>query len=228
MKNIIYVFLGVFFVGVVGLFIGRQAHLENLTEQYEKMVALGPKDISYRSKQLPLFGGGMLFYQVQFEDVPFMHTVDKMSISINGNDLQIGLKGVRFLVNDALKSKGDKLKDVLKEYEPYADVFKKPFETLALAGANELNFDVTMSFKKDGLSRQVVGEIIDKKLGRVLFDFYIPVELDRISPTELSRATLLDGTFTAQDRGLSESYRTYATSLGYKEPTNWLKNVTVK
>ena len=221
MKNLF--FMGVCVVLVVlGAFVmWRQAQVSVLSEQYAKIVALSENDISYRSKQLPMFGGGLLFYQVQFKDIPFDHEIDKMSISVMGQDVRVALYGVRFRIDDALQAKGDGLQFDLQNYVPYKSIWKSPLESLALAGVNQVSLNTSFLLKKDGLSRQVIGFVEDKKIGHVEFDFYIPAEMNKISPSELSQATLLDGTFDFQDFGFAEPYRSYAKVLGIDEPVGW-------
>lgn len=228
MKNTFIIGIGLFIVVICACIIGRRSYLNTTWEEYNTVLALQDKDISYRSRQLPLLGGGLLFYQVHFKDIPFPHTIDKMSLSISGDDIKIGLTGVRFSVDDALRAKSKDLITSLKNYTPYRDVFTKPLETLALVGVNDLQFNASFILKKDGLSRQVLGEIIDKKFGHVLFDFYIPSEMDKISPSELAQMPLLDGTFSFNNEELSNIYRAYATNLGYTEPMNWLTGVVIK
>lgn len=219
--------MGISVLCLAVFYMGRQAHLNSLVHRYRNTVALGEDDLSYRSKQLPLFGDGVLFYQVQFNDIPFTHSVDKMSLSINGTDVNITLQGVRFRVDDALRAKSD-LEQSLKTYVPYEHVYTRPLETLALAGVNDVFFDATFSLKKDGLSRHIIGQAYDKKLGKALFDFYIPVEMSKLSPSELSKATLLDGIFSFEDISVVDDYVAYATKMGIKEPTNWLMGVSIK
>lgn len=224
----IYISIFGFICVCIGLFlIGRQAHLNSLSERYKTVMAIGEKDLSYRSKQLPLLGGGILFYQVRFKDLKFDHLIDKISLSMNGDDIKISLNGVRFYIDDALKSKSD-LQTAFRTYIPYEHTYTRPLETLALAGVSEVLFDAQIVFKKDGLSRHVTGYAHDKKLGRVLFDFYIPVEMDKLSPTELSKATLLEGIFSFEDISVADNYRAYANTLNIKEPSNWLNGATIK
>ncbi|MBR5129695.1 MAG: hypothetical protein IKV03_00515 [Alphaproteobacteria bacterium] len=225
--RVIIIVSGIAILCLIIFYMGRQTHLENLLHQYNKIVALTEKDILYRSKQLPLFGGGILFYQVRFSDIPFDHSVDKMSIAVNGTDVKVSLQGVRFNLDDALRSKND-LAQSFKTYIPYTHVFTRPLETLVLCGVNDVYFDAAFSLEKDGLSRHVLGQVYDKQIGRALFDFYIPSEMNKLSPSELSKAVLLDGTFSFEDLSVADDYRAYATSLGIKEPANWLTGVSIK
>ncbi len=223
-------YISIFIVLAVCLgifYIGRNAHLKALSERYASVVAIEEKDLSYRSKQLPMLGGGILFYQVRFKDLKFDHCVDKISLTVTKDEVKITLNGVRFHIDDALKSKTN-LEDTLRTYIPYKHVFTRPLETLALAGVEEINFDAQFSLKKDGLSRRILGQAHDKKLGRVLFDFYIPIEMNKLSPSELAQATLLDGTFSFEDIAVADKYRAYAATLGVKEPLNWMSGVTIK
>lgn len=226
MKPIV-ISMGIAVLGLSVFYIGRKTHLESLEHRYQNVVALSESDLSYRSKQLPLFGGGVLFYQVHFKDVLFDHTVDKMSLSVNGTDVHVSLCGVRFRIDDVLRLKSD-LEQSFKTYVPYEHFFTRPLETLALTGVNEVHFDVFFTLQKDGLSRRVVGEVYDKKLGKGSFDFYIPVEMNKLSPSELSKATLLDGVFSFKDISIANDYVSYANMLGIKEPANWLTGVVVK
>jgi hypothetical protein len=107
-------------------------------------------------------------------------------------------------------------------------VFTRPLETLALMGVDEVFLEASFTLKKDGLSRQVIGYVYDKKQGKALFDFYIPAEMNKLSPSELSKATLLDGTFSFEDVSMVDDYIAYAAILGIKEPANWLTGVLVK
>ena len=226
MKTYIVTFL-ISVICISVFLIGRKIHLDTLSEKYETVLAIGEKELAYRSKQLPLFGGGILFYQVRFKDVSFDHFVDKMSISITGEDIKITLTGVRFHVDDVLKTKQN-LHESLKTYIPYEHVFSRPLETLALSGVGEVHCDIQMTLKKDGLSRRISGSAYDKALGRAVFDFYIPTEMNKLSVSELSQATLLDGTFSFEDISVAYSYRAYADTLGIKEPLNWMSGVTIK
>lgn len=226
MKPIVIV-MGIATLGLIVFYMGRQTYLTSLMHQYRNVVAVEENDLSYRSKQLPLLGGGVLFYQVQFKDVPFAHSVDKMTLLVSGSDVNVSLKGVRFRVDDALRSETD-WEYSLRTYQPYEHVFTRPLETLALTGVNEVCFDASFSLQKDGLSRRVVGDIFDKKLGKAIFDFYIPVEMNKLSPSELSKATLLDGVFSFEDISIVNDYVSYANALGIKEPANWLTGILVK
>ena len=219
--------LGIAVLGLSVFYMGRKAHLDALMHQYNNTVALSEQDLSYRSKQLPLFGGGILFYQVRFKDIPFDHLVDKMSLTINGTDVKVSLQGVRFRIEDALRAKMD-LEHSFKTYVPYEHVFLRPLETLALVGVNEVVLTASFSLQKDGLSRHVVGQVYDKTVGKAEFDFYIPVEMNKISPMELSKATLLDGVFSFEGTSVVNEYVSYATALGIKEPANWLTGILVK
>lgn len=219
--------MGIAALGLGVFCMGRKTHLESVFHQYNNTVALSETDVSYRSKQLPLFGGGILFYQVRFNDIPFEHMVDKMSLSVTGADVKVSLHGVRFRVDDALRMKTD-LEQSFKTYVPYEHVFTRPLETLALAGVNEVSFDASFRMQKDGLSRRVVGYVRDKKVGKAEFDFYIPVEMSKLSPSELSKATLLDGVFSFDGMSVAHDYVSYATALGIKEPANWLTGILVK
>ena len=164
---------------------------------------------------------------MRFKDIPFTHSIDKMSLSVNATDVKVSLQGVRFRIDDALKVKMD-LEQSLKTYVPYEHVFTRPLETLAFAGVNDVYFDTSFSLQKDGLSRRVLGEIYDKKVGKAFFDFYIPVEMSKLSPSELSKATLLDGVFSFEDVSVVNDYVSYATALGIKETANWLTGVVIK
>lgn len=225
--KLVFIASGIAITCLVVLYAGRKAHLDALFHQYHKTVALSEDDLSYRSKQLPLFGGGILFYQVHFKDIPFSHSVDKMSLSVNGASVNVSLHNVRFRVDDALRSKTD-LEQSMKTYIPYEHVFTRPLETLALSGVNEVCFDASFSLQKDGLSRRVLGEVFDKKLGKALFDFYIPVEMNKLSPSELSKSTLLDGVFSFEDISVVDNYVSYAMTMGIKEPANWLTGILIK
>ena len=57
---------------------------------------------------------------------------------------------------------------------------------------------------------------------------YIPAEMSKLSPSELSKATLLDGIFSFEDVSVVDEYVAYATKMGMKEPTNWLVGVSIK
>ncbi|MBO7257730.1 MAG: hypothetical protein J6V11_02195, partial [Alphaproteobacteria bacterium] len=148
--------MGIAVLGLSVFYMGRKAHLDALMTQYNNTIALSEQDLSYRSKQLPLFGGGLLFYQVRFKDIPFDHFVDKMSLTVNGTDIKVSLQGVRFRIEDALRAKMD-LEQSFKTYVPYEHVFLRPLETLALVGVNEVVLTDSFSLQKDGLSRRVVG-----------------------------------------------------------------------
>ncbi len=228
MKNLFIMGLCVVLVVLGSFVMWRRAQLSVLSEQYAKMMALSDQDISYRSKQLPMFGGGLLFYRVQFKDIPFDHEIDKLSISVRGQDIQVSLYGVRFRAEDALRAKGEQLQFDLQTYVPYKSIWTMPLETLVLAGFNHLSLNASFWLKKDGLSRQVIGYVEDKKIGRADFDFYIPAEINKISPSELSQATLLDGSFEFQDAGFVKPYRAYAETIGANEPDEWLSGVMTR
>lgn len=228
MKNLFFMGLCVVLIILGSFVMWRRAQLSVLSEEYGKMMALSEQDISYRSKQLPMFGGGLLFYRVQFKDIPFDHEIDKLGISVRGQDIRVSLYGVRFRVEDALRAKGEQLQFNLQTYTPYKSIWTLPLESLALAGFNHLSLNASFLLNKDGLSRQVVGYVEDKKIGRADFDFYIPVEMNKISPSELSQATLLDGTFKFQDAGFVEPYRAYAKTIGVSEPDEWLSGVMTR
>ncbi|MBR4927064.1 MAG: hypothetical protein IKY98_01925 [Alphaproteobacteria bacterium] len=228
MKNLLFMGLCVVLVILGSFVMWRRAQVSVLSEQYGKIVALSERDISYRSKQLPMFGGGLLFYQVQFKDIPFDHEIDKLSISVIGQDIQVSLYGVRFRIEDALRAKGELVQFDLQTYVPYKSIWAMPLESLALAGFNKVSLNTSFWLKKDGLSRQVIGYAEDKKIGRVEFDFYIPAEMNKISPSELSQATVLDGSFDFHDAGFVEPYRTYAKTIGIREPDEWLSGIMTR
>lgn len=208
-------------------FLTRGSRLQTLTAAYAHVAAVADTDISYRSKQLPLFGDGVLFYQVQFKDIPITHRIDKMSVEIEDDQIKVALTGVHFNVSDALRAKTD-LVEQFKNYVPFESVWTQPLETLALAGVETVKADVSFVMEKEGLTRRILGEVQDKKLGRALFDFYIPLEENKVSVSQLVRTTVLSGTFSFEDAGLVEPYLQYTRSLGLTEPDNWLKGVTIK
>lgn len=227
-KNWGFWIIGLVAVCIAVFFLTRGNKLQTLSAEYGKMMAVTDADISYRSKQLPLFGDGLLFYQVQFKDIPFAHHIDKMSIEADESAVKVTLTGVHFNVSDALRAKGDTLIQSFKEYVPFDSIWTQPLETLALAGVENVKLDARFVMEKEGLTRRILGDVQDKKLGRALFDFYIPLEENRMTPIQLVHSTLLSGTFSFEDIALVKPYTQYTKSLGLTPPDNWLKGVTIK
>lgn len=210
------------------LFFWRSSHLETLSKEYGQVVSLSSSHLSYRSMQLPLSGSGLLFYQVQLKEVPFAHTIDKISVEVEGNEVHFSLTGVSFDVSDALRVlKGEGLVGDLKNYIPYHSIWTQPLESLALAGIERVKFNASFVLKNTGVARQIKGEVQDKKIGKVIFDFSLPENNGLVSVASLTAAPFTHGAFSVEDVAFEAPYRAYAKSIGYTAPPQGLKNVLV-
>lgn len=228
-NNAVYIIFACFLVAFVLLFFWRQTYQKTLLDETSRYVDLMPSAIGYRSVGLSMGGGALLFYKPELKEIPFPCTIDKMSLRLDGNDVQIGLVGVSFNVSEALRAiQGDKIAASLKNYTPYTSIWKKPLESLALAGVENVRLNARFTVLNKGLSRQIVGEASDKKLGKVIFDFSIPNEPGALSVETLVGKPIIYGVFSWEDVSLIEPYRAYAKSIGYEAPINALTNVVVK
>ena len=228
-NNAVYLIFTGLLVAFVLLFFWRQTYQKTLMDETSRYVDLMPSVIGYRSVGLSMGGGALLFYKPELKELPFECKIDKMSLRLEGNDIKIGLIGVCFNVSDALQAtKGDKIATSLKNYTPYVSIWKKPLESLALAGVENVKLNAHFTVVNKGLSRQIIGEASDKKLGKVIFDFSIPNEPGTLSVAALTEKPIIYGVFSWEDVSLIEPYRAYAKSIGYDAPINALTNVVVK
>ncbi len=228
-NNAVYIVFTGLLVAFVLLFFWRQTYQKTLLDEISRYVDLTPSVIGYRSVGLSMGGNTLLFYKPELKEIPFPCAIDKMSLSLDGNDIRIGLNGVSFNVNEALRAvQGDKIALSLKNYTPYTGIWKKPLESLALAGVEDVKLNAHFTVLNKGLSRQLVGEAFDKKLGKVIFDFSIPNDPGALSVDALADKPIIYGIFSWEDVSLIEPYRAYAKSIGYEAPINALTNVVVK
>ncbi len=228
-NNAVYLIFTGLLVAFVLLFFWRQTYQKTLMDETSRYVDLMPSVIGYRSVGLSMGGGALLFYKPELKELPFECKIDKMSLRLEDNDIKIGLIGVSFNVSDALQAtKGDKIATSLKNYTPYVSIWKKPLESLALAGVENVKLNAHFTVVNKGLSRQIIGEASDKKLGKVIFDFSIPNEPGTLSVAALTEKPIIYGVFSWEDVSLIEPYRAYAKSIGYDAPINALTNVVVK
>lgn len=228
-NNIVFLIFTGLLVAFILLFFWRQTYQKTLLDETSRYVDLSPSALDYRSVGLSMGGGALLFYKPDLKEIPFPCSIDKMSLRLSGNDVKIGLIGVSFNVDDALRAiQGDEIMASLKNYTPYASIWKKPLETLALAGVENVKLNAHFTVLNKGLSRQIIGEASDKKLGKVIFDFSIPNEPGAISVETLADKPIIYGLFSWEDVSLIEPYRAYAGSIGYQAPINALTNVVVK
>lgn len=221
--------LGIVVVILLGIFFWRQSERESLLKQYGDVVGLSDDYITYRSVQLPLFGNGLLFYKVQLKEVSFPISIEKMKVSVDKTQTQINLSGVSFNVSEALRIlKADRLLESYKNYVPYQSIWTKPLETLALVGVEEVRLSAQLKIKNLGLERQITGEMMDKKLGKVVFDMVVPLNDPVITVRSLTAAPMVHGTFSWEDISLAPLYIKYAQSLGVKTPLNWMTGIIVR
>lgn len=228
-NNTIFIIFAISLIAFILIFFWRQTYQKTLLDETSRFVDLSPATFGYRTMGLSMDGGALLFYKPDLKEIPFPCTIDKMSLRLVGNDVQIGLVGVAFNVTEALGAlKNDDIENSLKNYTPYLSIWKKPLETLALAGVENVKLNARFTVLNKGLSRQLVGEVADKKLGKVLFDFSIQNEPGTISVRSLANRPIIYGLFSWEDVSLIEPYQAYAKSIGYDAPINALTNVTVK
>ncbi len=228
-NNTVFLIFTGLLVAFILLFFWRQTYQKTLLDETSRYVDLSPSVLDYRSVGLSMGGGALLFYKPDLKEIPFPCSIDKMSLRLSGNDVKIGLTGVSFNVGEALRAiQGDEIMSSLKNYTPYTSIWKKPLETLALAGVENVKLNAHFTVLNKGLSRQIIGEASDKKLGKVIFDFSIPNEPGAISVEALADKPIIYGLFSWEDVSLIEPYRAYAGSIGYQAPINALTNVVVK
>lgn len=212
----------------LGLFLWRSSRLQTISNTYEQVVALTPAHVSYRTAGLPLSGNGLLLYKVQLKELPFPHTLDKMSIKIDGNEVQIGLIGLSFDVGAALRGiYGDDLPQELKSYIPYQSVFTRPLESVALAGIERVKLNAKFTIKNMGISRQIEGGVQDRKIGKASFLLSLSEAGGLISIDSLIKSPLSSGEFSFEDIAFEEPYRAYAKSIGFAAPAQGLNHVRV-
>lgn len=209
-------------------FFWRQSRLETLKKEYGQMISLTPASLDYRSVQLPLSGDGLLFYKVKLKELPFPHTIDKMGLDVEGNEIRVTLTGVSFDVNEALRlTKGENLTEDFKAYLPYQSIFTHPLESLALAGIEQVKLNAKFVLKNTGVSRHITGEVQDKKIGKAEFSLSLPENNALVSVHSLTAAPFIQGEFSWVDIGFESPYRSYATSIGYAPPPQGLGHVRI-
>lgn len=227
-KNSTVFVLGALIVVTLSLFFWRSSRLQTVSNAYEQVVALSPASLSYRSARLPLSGNGLLFYKAHLNQLPFTHTIDKMSVKIEGSEVQVNLTGMSFDVKDALRGiYGENLVEDLKSYVPYQSIFTRPLQSLALAGIERVKLNAKFTLNNIGVSRQIVGEVQDKKIGRATFNLSLPEKNGLISVDNLTAAPITSGEFSFEDVAFEEPYRAYAKSLGITAPDQGFSHVRV-
>lgn len=227
-KNYTVFILGGLVLAAVCFFLWRSSRLQSVSDSYEQVVALSPNHLSYRSVRLPLSGNGLLFYKAQLPRLPFAHTIDKMSMKVNGNEVYIGLVGFSFNVKEALRGiYGDNLVDDLKSYVPYQSIFTRPLQSLALAGIENVKLNAKFTLKNTGVSRQITGEVQDKKIGHAIFNMVLPENNGLVSVDSLTIVPMISGEFSFEDIAFEDAYRSYAKSLGVTSPAQGLNHVRI-
>lgn len=226
-NQMFYIVLAIVLVISILFFMMRHSKVDELTKEYANYVDMN--GISYQSAQLPLFGSGVILYKVQLKDVPFSHAIDKMVLSVDGSIVKVVLSGVSFNVDEALRTLyGDSLPAILKTYTPYVSIWRQPLETLALSGVEEVKLNANFTIDTRGLSRQIKGEVQDKRLGKALFDFAVPHKSVIVSIPSMVAEEISYGTFSWEDVSLAKPYADYAKSIGYKTPQNPFTGIRIK
>lgn len=196
----------------------QQNKTDSALNQFFKSYRIKKQDMNYGTVERSFLGKGLIFYRVVFPQLLLTHKIDKIIVNTKGETVNIQLIGVQIDIIDTLRrSQNIKILSVLHAYKPFEDALKKPLQSLALMGIDDVKVNVTLSFEPFKDIIIVNGKVTAQKLADIYFSFALERVVDRGYQKNLIYAfygNIEDVFFEIKDRGVFKKYKAYIVGLG--------------
>ncbi len=205
-----------------------QSRSDHILDAYMKTYRFNRSEVAFRSLERPLFGDGVILYQVEFPYLSIPVRVEKMVMREEENKLVLNMRGVVIPVLESLRIlDAYQIVSIMKAYRPYQDILKRPLESVALTGRDYLKFnlDVTIDFSDRPI--KVSGALSGKKLFEAQFVAFVQPD-DRFYRNRLfyfMYGDLIQAFVNVRDKGALSDYMEYAKRTGVRAPTEWEKAI---
>lgn len=218
------VILVLLFLGLAAFFMWYQSRSDRILDGYMKIYRFNRSEITFRSLERPLFGDGVILYQVEFPYLSIPVRVEKMVMREEENKLVLNMRGVVVPVLESLRIlDAYQIVSIMKAYRPYQDILKRPLESIALTGRDYLKFNLDLTIDLSERPIKVSGSLSGKKLLDAQFVAFLQPD-DRFYRNRLfyfMYGDLVQAFVSVRDNGVLSDYMEYAKQTGVRSPTEW-------